>query len=451
MKHQLTFILTCLLVIAFSSCKQDDGSYVNRVPIFNVIGPENTEGAEIAISGKAQTVKFTVMATDEWTASVSNDAYTLTPATGATGRTTVSLIAPANESGSVYNALVRFALNSGKSYEFNVTQAAQQPYLEVDLHDVAITGDGDEFTVNVDTNQSEWTYELDGTATWIIEKEKTATSVTFTVPENLSGGKRSADIRFYATAAPELMDYVAVTQTAPVSAPTADLLDVVFNTDKTANDVSQMSMTINSDRLDADVLTVWNHKYNCNCAIFNNSTIGRANLEKGYYYIPYAETSDFAKKLTDGFTYELVFCSYTEPTAKQVKPFASTQAGGIGMCFRAKTGEINFEVHVGDAWCELYSGVLPQKNQYYHVVATWDKANGLAMLYVDGKLTASANTKGDLKFMTTSVDKRWFGIGADPSGNDLGEASFHGEVVKARLYSEPVSAEEVKALYKLVK
>ena len=451
MKHQLTFILTCLLVIAFSSCKQDDGSYVNRVPIFNVIGPENTEGAEIAISGKAQTVKFTVMATDEWTASVSNDAYTLTPATGATGRTTVSLIAPANESGSVYNALVRFALNSGKSYEFNVTQAAQQPYLEVDLHDVAITGDGDEFTVNVDTNQSEWTYELDGTVTWIIEKEKTATSVTFTVPENLSGGKRSADIRFYATAAPELMDYVSVTQTAPVSAPTADLLDVVFNTDKTANDVSPMSMTINSDRLDADVLTVWNHKYNCNCAVFNNSTIGRANLEKGYYYIPYAETSDFAKKLTDGFTYELVFCSYTEPTAKQVKPFASTQAGGIGMCFRAKTGEINFEVHVGDAWCELYSGVLPQKNQYYHVVATWDKANGLAMLYVDGKLTASANTKGDLKFMTTSVDKRWFGIGADPSGNDLGEASFHGEVVKARLYSEPVSAEEVKALYKLVK
>lgn len=451
MKHQLTFILTCLLVIAFSSCKQDDGSYVNRVPIFNVIGPENTEGAEIAISGKAQTVKFTVMATDEWTASVSNDAYTLTPATGATGRTTVSLIAPANESGSVYNALVRFALNSGKSYEFNVTQAAQQPYLEVDLHDVAITGDGDEFTVNVDTNQSEWTYELDGTVTWIIEKEKTATSVTFTVPENLSGGKRSADIRFYATAAPELMDYVAVTQTAPVSAPTADLLDVVFNTDRTANDVSPMSMTINSDRLDADVLTVWNHKYNCNCAVFNNSTIGRANLEKGYYYIPYAETSDFAKKLTDGFTYELVFCSYTEPTATQVKPFASTQAGGIGMCFRAKTGEINFEVHVGGSWCELYSGVLPQKNQYYHVVATWDKANGLAMLYVDGKLTASANTKGDLKFMTTSVDKRWFGIGADPSGNDLGEASFHGEVVKARLYSEPVSAEEVKALYKLVK
>ena len=71
MKRQLTIILACLSMIAFSSCKEDDGSYVNRVPIFNVTGPENTEGTEISISGKAQTVNFTVMATGEWTASVS--------------------------------------------------------------------------------------------------------------------------------------------------------------------------------------------------------------------------------------------------------------------------------------------------------------------------------------------------------------------------------------------
>ena len=155
MKRQLTIILACLSMIAFSSCKEDDGSYVNRVPIFNVTGPENTEGTEISISGKAQTVNFTVMATGEWTASVSNDAYSLTPTTGGTGKTAVSLATPSNESGTVYNAVVKFTLNGGKSYEFNVAQAAQQPYLEVDLHDVAITGDGEEFTVNVDTNQPE--------------------------------------------------------------------------------------------------------------------------------------------------------------------------------------------------------------------------------------------------------------------------------------------------------
>ena len=451
MKRQLLLIMACLSMIAFQSCNRDDGSYVDRVPIFNVIGPGDSDSNEISIDGKAQTVKFTVMATEEWAVSVSNDAYSVTPTSGGAGKTAVSLTAPSNESGSVHSAVVKFSLNGGKTYEFNLYQAAQSPYLEVDLHDVAITGDGDEFTVTVDTNQPDWTYEIDGAVTWITEKAKTGTSVTFVVPENKTGRKRSADIRFFATAAPELMDYVAVSQSFPAVAPTADLLDVVFESDGKAKDVSRLSMSVMSDRLDSDVSTTYNDRFGCYPAVFNNSTIARSGLEKGYYYIPYTTSSDFAKKLEDGFSYELVFCSYNDPIAKQVKPFSSTQAGGLGMCFRAKTGEINFEVHVGGSWCELYSGVLPQRGQYYHVVATWDKTNGLAMLYVDGKLTASANTVGDLKFMDTSVDKRWFGIGADPSGNDLGEASFYGEVVKARLYDAPVSADEVKALYKLVK
>ena len=59
----------------------------------------------------------------------------------------------------------------------------------------------------------------------------------------------------------------------------------------------------------------------------------------------------------------------------------------------------------------------------------------------------SVNTSGDLKFHDTSVDKRWFGIGADPSGTDQGEASFYGEVVIARLYDAPMSEAEAAALY----
>ena len=438
-------------MMAFQSCKQEAGTDVDRVPVFDVAGPGTSDSNEIAIDGKPQTLAFTVMATEEWTATVSNELYTLTPSSGGTGRTTVHLAAPGNESGSVYTATVKFSIASGKSYEFQISQTAQKPYLEINLHETSVTGDGGEFTVNVDTNQSEWSYEFAETCTWISEKARTASSVTFSVPENTTGSKRSADIRFFAEKAPELMDYLSVTQTVPAAAPTADLLDVVFNSDKTAKDVSKMGMEVKSDRLDNDVQTIYNDKYGCYAAVFNNPEFGRNGLSTGYYYIPYTVSSDFAKKLEDGFTYELLFCSYADPTAKQVKPFASTQAGGTGMCFRAKTGEINFEVHVGGSWCELYSGVLPQKRQYYHVVATWDKVNGLAMLYVDGELKASANTSGDFKFMTTNVDKRWFGIGADPSANDTGEVSFYGEVVKARLYDSPVSADEVKALYKLVK
>ena len=79
MKRQLLLIMACLSMIAFQSCNRDDGSYVDRVPIFNVIGPGDSDSNGISIDGKAQTVKFTVMATEEWAVSVSNDAYSVTP------------------------------------------------------------------------------------------------------------------------------------------------------------------------------------------------------------------------------------------------------------------------------------------------------------------------------------------------------------------------------------
>ncbi len=450
MKRLTLLGMACLTAVSILSCGQED-YWSKRVPIFKVVGPNSLESGSIDIDGKTQTLNFKVLATEEWTATVSDDIYKLNPATGGTGNTSVSLSAPSNESGNVRSLSVTFASASGRESVFNLTQQAQQPYLETDVHDVSVSADGEEFTVNIDTNQPEWAYELAEGSSWIMETSRTSGSVTFSVPENNSGRKRSADIRFYAAAAPELMDYVSVSQNIPVVAPKADLLDVVFASDRSASDVSGMGMEIRNDRLNADVTTSYNDRYGCYAARFNNSTVGRSALDAGYYYIPYTSDSKFGAKLADGFSYELLFCSYTDPTALQVKPFSSTQAGGTGMCFRASTGEINFEVHVGGSWCELYSGVLPQKNQYYHVVATWDKENGLAMLYVDGKLTASKNTSGDFKFMTTNVDKRWFGIGADPSANDSGEASFYGEVVFARLYDAPMSQDEAKALYKLVK
>lgn len=443
-------MLTCMSTLMLWACKEED-YYTKRVQIMNVSGPNGSEILEYVADGKSQVLTYTVIATTDWKVSLSSSDFSLNPTSGGVGKTAVSVMLPINETGLSRSSNLTFTCSDGTTKEFVISQKAQKPYLEIDVHDVTITGDGETFVVNVDTNQPEWSYEFGDDVGWVVEQNRTGAQVTFSVLENTSGAKRSVDIRFYATDAPELMDYVSVVQNIPVAAPVADLLDVVFNEDGTAYDGSAMKMDVKYDRRDNDMSVAYSEKYDRYVAKFNNATIARSSLAAGYYYIPYTTTSDFATKLADGFSYELVFCSYTDPTAKQVKPFASTQAGGTGMCFRASTGEINFEVHVGGSWCELYSGVLPQKSQYYHVVATWDKANGMALLYVDGQLTASKNTSGDFKFMDTSVDARWFGIGADPNAKDQGEASFYGEVVIARLYDKPMSSDEVKALYKLVK
>ena len=73
-------------------------------------------------------------------------------------------------------------------------------------------------------------------------------------------------------------------------------------------------------------------------------------------------------------------------------------------------------------------------------------------IYVDGELKATNNSAGgEFRHMNTNVDKRWFGIGADPNPNDKGQISFNGEVVIARIYDDPINADQVHALWKLVK
>jgi glycerophosphoryl diester phosphodiesterase len=451
MKHFHLIILS-LLALALCSCRQAEEYYTTRIPIFRVLGPDGTGQADVAIDGKAQSVGFTVLATEEWTVDLDGpEAFSLPVNTGGAGKTAVSLVAASNETGATRKCTLVFKLGGEPKYTFNVSQEEQLPYIEAKPGDVSLSADGDMFTVEIDTNQAEWAYDLGDAKAWITETARTEFSVTFSVPENDTGKRRDADILFYAVGAPELISYVAVSQGVPAAPPTDWILNVKFNDDGSATDLSPLKMKVDNTRLDASCSVAFNEKFGCNVAKFSNESIARSGLQTGYYFIPYKPGDEFANKLADGFSYELVFCAYYDATPKQVKPFSSTQAGGTGMCFRASTGEINFECHVGGGWKELYSGILPVKNQYYHVVGTYDKANGICNLYVDGVLTATVNAVGDFKFMTTNVDAYWFGIGADPGANDTGEASFYGEVVIARLYDNPMSAEEARALYKLVK
>ncbi len=452
MRYYFNLMLIAVMSVSLLSCKDKTGEWLDRTPIARVIVPEQTADGSITIDGKSQKVPFCVISSGAWTAKSSDESYTFLPSSGGTGRTEISLIAPSNESGSVKELTCSFEFEGGNRLEYILRQEIQVPYLEISPRYRTVLGDGEEFIIEVDTNQSEWALDLGESSSWINVMDKSGNSVTMSVLENPGSSKRSAEIRFYSVGTPEICDYLSITQSVMAAPPVADLLDVIFNADGSAQDNSAMKMTVDKSRLDADCSTVYLEKYGRYAARFNNPTIARSGLASGYYFIPYTEDSDFGKKLADGYSYELLFCTYYDPTGlAQVKPFASTQAGGTGMCFRANNGEINFETHVGGGWKELYSGIIPEKNRYYHVVATWDKASGAACLYVDGQLTVSLNASGDFKFMTTNVDKRWFGIGADPSASDTGEASFYGEVVIARLYDAPMSSEEARALYKLVK
>jgi len=243
-----------------------------------------------------------------------------------------------------------------------------------------------------------------------------------------------------------------------VPAPTADLLDVVFAEDGTAKDVSAMGMTVEL-LPDPTLSTVFLEKYDRYAARFTREPSGpSAVLERGFYKVEYNDNAAFKSKLEDGYAMEVLLRRYDDPKKLQIKPFASSEGGGVSICFWADdSNQIVMETGTknatgGNVWKTAKSGVTPLKDVYYHIVAVWDKAAGTQKIYVDGELKATNNSAGgEFRHMNTNVDKRWFGIGADPNPNDKGQISFNGEVVIARIYDDPINADQVHALWKLVK
>ncbi len=108
--------------------------------------------------------------------------------------------------------------------------------------------------------------------------------------------------------------------------PKADILDVVFNEDGTATDISPMAneiRTFASDKLK----TYYNPTYGRYAAHFDNPWAGAAS---GYYRIDYQNNDTFKKALENGHTLEVVVMA-DEVNNSEAKFFSSHQAGGTGL------------------------------------------------------------------------------------------------------------------------
>ncbi len=221
------------------------------------------------------------------------------------------------------------------------------------------------------------------------------------------------------------------------------LLDVVFNADGSATDVSETGMVVTTVK-GASLMTYYNELSQSYIARFNNK-IGEST-SSGFYRAEYVSKRAFRNGLQDGHSLEVMFMlDGVLPNAKEVKMFSSHQSGGTGFLITnaSKGQEITFLPHVGGNYVWARSGIKPERGRYYHVVGVWDKAACKAKIYVDGEFKDEAAAYGDLTMVADSY--RWFGIGVDAGGS--GESAWRGDVVIARVYDEPLTAEQVTELY----
>lgn len=224
-------------------------------------------------------------------------------------------------------------------------------------------------------------------------------------------------------------------------APKADLLDVVFNADGSATDVSAAQCEIEAMG-NPKVVASPQYGMNVFCATANtwNGTPSQ------WYRIPISD--EIWNKYAEGFTIESFFRCFWEgdnaPTS-WATVIGMEEGGGFGIL--TDGGKWCTEAHVGGGYKDVYEDI-PVKGEWVHFVGVWNKEEGLLYLYKNGELVGTVGAEGDLQ-QPNSSDGLFMCIASDLWGghSDTGQAGFCGDIATARLYSKPLTAEEVAAVY----
>ena len=217
--------------------------------------------------------------------------------------------------------------------------------------------------------------------------------------------------------------------------PKADLLDIRFNADGTATDVSGKNRTIVSSQPVPSV--AFNDTYKLNAATFT----GTGN---DYYYFDYSADQEFIDEVSGDFTMECLL--RIDNLSKSQDPFCSTENSGFGFDIGwIASKAFSFAVHNGSKYVSVTDKSVEEGN-YYHAIGVV-RPNDAISFYVDGKLIGSTPFT-TAKLPSGSSQRLYVGSDVNRSGNP--EFAFQGEIVVARMYSQALTDEEVKEVYDVV-
>lgn len=296
------------------------------------------------------------------------------------------------------------------------------------------------------TNVDEWDVEKpkDAWVTAVKEGDKVKLTVAAFGKE-----RRETTVNLVTPVDASMVFPITVIQRATPSGPVADILDVVFDEDGSARDISAAGNTVKYVAGSACTLS-WNDVYLKYVPSFSHRQAG-SGITSGFYRIEY--TDAIMSALDDGYTMEALIKPGKAPNGSEIKAFSATTQGGMAiMIANTSRGKgLEFIQHNGSAWCFASTDIVPDPDVYYHVVGVWDKAAGKIHCYVNGELKKSVDCNG-IKHMVVGTNRaRAFCIGGNTQSNTQLNGAWNGDVAIARIYDDPLTAEEIKELYENVK
>lgn len=332
---------------------------------------------------------------------------------------------------------------------------------------VDLSADSNKVTFHIAAVADEWGYTISDNAYWMTVTDKSDSALTLTVSPEHTGEARNASITFWLRAYLSITRKVGINQAAGqkvVEVPQADMLDVVFHTDGTAEDVSPMHMMVKKESFDHPFTVAYNDQFQRNAVHFTPSGIGVSYLpdQGSFYRVDYGDSTRFKAMLAAGHSFEALVKfdnDYSTNAISGETKILSTQQSGGGSLLQITSGGHNPKNAI--AFCDytnttkvmdqggaqhfIESYLQPNASTWYDLVGVYDPVAGKSYIYVNGVQKGELSTAGYYSYPQS--DEQWIGIGGDAGPGGRLEAPFGGEIAVARIYSKVLTAEDVKNLW----
>lgn len=451
-------ILPVFLALAFVACSDDDEAVP---PYLKFVTENDSDATELVVSADSYTQTYYLKSNVEWTIETpdfpgnSSEAawFTVNPRQG-NGDASIKVSLLKNETSKPRSSSFVVSAKGLEEIKFNISQSAGDEVIQVqaDKTEMAAAGDTVKFAV---TANFEWNYTVSNMsvnheAVDYKEVEKTADKLVLAFAANEAESEMSFQVLFSGDKASYTCDLKQLGK-EPAGL-VADLLDIEFQADGTAKDVSPMKHEVKT-YAGPTLSTYKSDVLNRYVAKFNNPVYEL--VTSGFYAVEYKANDDFINNIADGCTFETIFKINVEHTgAREMKWFSSMNAGGIGFLLptTANGASITFLPNVttsgNSTWIWTPSGRKARVGQFYHVVGVYDKEKQTSSVYINGELYNTVVCAGNYRPVSTAGSEVFI-IGGDAFNNKTScESSINGEVAMARIYSKPLDAEQISALWK---
>lgn len=224
-------------------------------------------------------------------------------------------------------------------------------------------------------------------------------------------------------------------------APKADLIDLVFNADGTATDISALANPVEAIGT-PKVVKSTQYDMNVFCAKQNTW------FSDPYTAFRVEATDAIMTAIQDGMTIEVMLRPYSASGSLPNgwgNAFGFEQGGGSGLLI--EDGTWRFETRSNGSYHTAVWTQDPVMGEWVHLVGVWNQEAGKAYIYANGELVGETDATGEYGF----PNAQYIFCGCDVTSSNNGEHSIPGDYAYFRMYSDPLTAEQVAAVYAEIK